>query len=701
MRSLLKTTFILLTMAVATAGAQWTRTSGPEGGSVRGIAIHPRGLLALLQSEELYRYSKSEAKWTLTRRLPAYSLYSVGDTLIADGVSGMIRSLDGGDTWESIGSSGAIWTLDVIGSTIYAMDVGANVLRSTNGGTTWRKFANLAANVQTIAADDSIALLSIHGLPGIYRTTDDGATWHDVDGFPKNSSPWRLIYHDGAFYAALNSIEGYRSLGVYRSDDSGTTWYPVNHGLPQWNGRYPLIYDFYSHNGDLSMATTDGVYRSGAGGWRRTLADFAIGVAIDPSGEVYLGTGGGVLRSDGDGWSGIRTNMIAGDVNDLLVDGGTILAAANDGVHRTTDAGTTWERTLEGSTLLLARDGRTTYAIQARAINGSIHASTDDGATWNDARGNLLYPGSATSVAVGSAGVYVGFHNVRQSDDGSGLVWRAGGVHGTTDGGASWRSVSNGLPHHDTVPTPVLHLAAIDHALLAVTADGLYRSINDGEEWTSAPLNLDGAPVTAVGAHNGDFLVALNGYVLRSSDMGETWTRIDPADTLRAPIEQFYSLGDRLIAREINPSPTMKIYMLDGDDWRAINQLLPEGVTPYSFALAGNRVVLGTFGAAVWTGSIDGVSGVDDPRPSAGGETTIIPNPVTGRGTLIYRLRQAGDVRLTIMNVVGVPVLSRDLGSGVEGENSLEVDMKGVAPGIYFYRIESNNSVRIGRLVKK
>lgn len=702
MRSLIRTTCIVMILAAAGAGAQWTQTSGPEGGSIRGLAGNSKGLLALLQNEDLYRYSTNDAEWKLLRRLPAYSLFSVGDTIIADGVGGMIRSLDGGDTWESVGSRGVIWTLDVIGSTMYAMDVGANVLRSTDGGTTWTSFANLSSDVQAVATDDSIALISIYGVPGMYRSTDNGATWKkSVEGFPKESTPWRLFHHNGAFYSAAISTEGYRSRGVYRSDDSGTTWYALNSGLPEADGRFPLVYDFYAHDADLSIATTDGVYRLGETGWRRTLADFATAGSIDGTGDFYVGTGSGVLRSDHDEWKRLTTNMRAGDVNDLLVSGETVLAAANDGVHRTTDAGVSWSGTLDGSTLLLARDGQTTFAIQSRSIDGGIRRSTDDGVTWTDADGDLPYPKSVTSIAVGAAGVYVGLHDVRQSDEGSGLVWRAGGVRRTTNGGASWESVSNGLPAHDTVPTPVLHLAAIDHALLAVTADGLYRSTNDGESWSGVTLSREETTTSALGVHNGDFLVAANRYVLRSSTLGATWRRVAPSDTFRAPIERFYSLGDQLVAREVNASPTASVYALDGDVWRTINHRLPEGVTPFSFASAGSRILLGTLGAGVWTGLIDGVSGIDNGGPPAGSETFIVPNPVVDRGLLSYRLKRAGDVRLIITNAAGIVIQTRELGEGVEGVNSVEVAVDGLEAGVYFYWIESNNDVQIGRMVKE
>jgi len=691
-----------LLVIVASTPAQWTRTSGPEGGNIRSLVYHPSGLLALLQSEELYRYSDVDGEWRPVRSLSAYNMVAVGDTLIADSPGGMIRSLDGGTTWESLGANGFIWILGVQGSSIYALNANLTILRSTDGGTTWKTYAKLGVDVDAIASNGSVAWVGVYGESGVLRSTNDGETWSHLDnGFPKNGTPWRLYYQDKALYASVLATEPLRSLGVYRSDDSGSHWYPINDGLAAADRSLPVTYGFYPHGSDVAATTSDGVYQRVGSRWQKTVPSFVSSVALGQSGDLFLGTPAGVIWNNAETWGEMNNGLVASDINDLLTHDETILAAGNDGAYRTSDRGATWRRTLRGATTALARAHDVVYALQTRSIGGEIHTSTDDGETWQPSSSGIEHPEAATSIAVGSAGAFIGLYDVRAADDGEhGVEWRAGGVHRTTDGGRSWVPVNNGLPHRGSIAAPVTHLAAIDRTLLALTPSGLFRSTDDGDHWEETAIDRKFYPLTTIACHQGEFFAAAVRRVLRSTDLGATWRVVDPHDSLRASIERFYSLGTRLLGREVNASPSAYIYLLDGDDWHTVNDQLPTGITLSSFATMGDRVILGTLGAAVWVGRMESVAGVDDHQPALPGTAAFAPNPVTERGVVTYHLPRHGPATLRIVDALGVSTAIHYLGRGDAGVNRSEIDVSSLPPGAYSFSIESDGHVTTGRFVR-
>ncbi len=233
-----------------------------------------------------------------------------------------------------------------------------------------------------------------YGGKGIYRSTDDGATWQNV-GLRSSGATGRIVVDptnsQRIFVAAAGNLfvpGGQR--GVYRSTDGGTTWTKVLAGANGTTG--------------------------------------AVDLAIDPSNpqRVYATM-----------WDHIRHP-------DLRVYGGV-----GSGVYRSTDGGTTWARLSNGLPAPSADVGRIGVAVAptnpmhlyAMVIDASgdftgLYTSTDGGDSWTKqpTSGNLS--GSQATYGWWFGRLWVDPANENHA-------WAAGvTLEETTNGGGTWNAAA-------------------------------------------------------------------------------------------------------------------------------------------------------------------------------------------------------------------------------------------------------------------
>ncbi|MFI5279294.1 MAG: WD40/YVTN/BNR-like repeat-containing protein, partial [Gemmatimonadales bacterium] len=151
--------------------------------------------------------------------------------------------------------------------------------------------------------------------------------------------------------------------------------------------------------------------------------------------------------------------------------------------------------------------------IWAGTNDGKVQLTRDGGASWTDVTSRipgLLEWGTVTAIEPsrfdsGTAYVAVDGHQVNNRDP-----W----IYRTTDYGASWALITNGIPH---TPLSYVHALKEDPArrglLYAGTENGLYVSFDDGARWQPLQNNLPHAPVygIAVQEHFSDLVVATYG----------------------------------------------------------------------------------------------------------------------------------------------------------------------------------------------
>ena len=89
----------------------------------------------------------------------------------------------------------------------------------------------------------------------------------------------------------------------------------------------------------------------------------------------------------------------------------------------------------------------------------------------------------------------------------------------------------------------------------------------------------------------------------------------------------------------------------------------------------------------------------DLPLESAINLAQNYPNPVSSQTTIDYSLDRPARVRLVIFDALGRTVMRLDRGRKPIGPNSLKLDVSGLPPGIYQFRLEAGRVSRTGKMV--
>ena len=189
-------------------------------------------------------------------------------------------------------------------------------------------------------------------------------------------------------------------------------------------------------------------------------------------------------------------------------------------VHRSTDFGQSWEVISPDLTLnlkshqqssggiaidnLMTFDGSVLFAITESPMkqgliwvgsnDGQIHLTRNGGRNWDNLTDNIEMPpwGTISNIEAsrfdkGTAYISVDFHQMGNFDP---------YIYKTEDYGKSWKHISSDIPKSYS---SFVHVVREDHktpgVLYAGTDNGLYVSVDDGDNWERIKNNLPPAPV--------------------------------------------------------------------------------------------------------------------------------------------------------------------------------------------------------------
>jgi len=178
----------------------------------------------------------------------------VNPNIVYYGSNYLYRTVDGAATWDKISDDltdgphpgnlglGTISTIHVSPANTDVVWVGTddgNVQVTTDGGSNWNLRNSSLPNrwVTRVTADhtdEAVAYVTLSGYQEgtsdahIYRTTDYGQTWTDIQGNLPDAPVNDIIvdFHNGNYLYAGTDI------GVYQTTDLGVTWIPMDQDMP-------------------------------------------------------------------------------------------------------------------------------------------------------------------------------------------------------------------------------------------------------------------------------------------------------------------------------------------------------------------------------------------------------------------------------------------------------------------------------------
>lgn len=652
-------------------------------GRMTDIAIDPTGkskIYAASAAGGIYKSTDAGINWTQTfddegtQSMGAIAIDPTTPTILYAGTgeanasgdsyegTGIYKSTDGGDTWSLSGleNSYHIGRIVVTSShTVYVAAMGKlfgtnpdrGVYRSTDYGASWEHllFIDDTTGCIDIARSETTGYLyaamwhrwrlttdrRVGGYTsGVYRSTDDGATWNQlVFGLPANSADngrIGLAVSDETVYAIYADHPGY-FMGVYKSTNSGASFSQVN----DW-----ALNDVYSsygwYFGNIRVSPTDpdmvfvlGLYqmRSTDGGDSWEQVDMNIHVdhhaleITDPSHPgpafTYNGCDGGMNLSTNYGttWDhryGMGNTQFYAIGIDFLNPERLYGGTQDNGSMRTPDGGLdNWDHILGGDGFYCVIDYTDSDIIYAEYQWGSLYKSTNFGGWWSYALNGMDYMSDR--------------HNwctpvVMDKNDPSVLYYGAQKLYKTTNGGDYWSAISDDLtdgpgPGNLTYGTiTTIDVSATDPDVIMVGTDdaNVWITQNGGDSWVPISIMLPDRWVTRVVIDPADettAYVTFSGYkesdhlphIYRTTNSGGSWTAID-GNLPDAPINDVVvdPLLDQTlyIATDFGPFYTTDM----GTTWQALGTGIPlSPIHDFAFHAPTRKLVAGTHGRSMWT----------------------------------------------------------------------------------------------------
>lgn len=418
---------------------------------------------------------------------------------------------------------------------------GIGVLRSTDGGTTWittslSYAASGGHGFHVIRANPLTGTLLAGATDGLYRSTDEGATWTDVRPTDKNDY-YDIMWKPGdanTVYAAKGGASSGNNVKI--STDDGLTWTLAGTGQPSsfQVGKTKLgvsanqpdwVYAVYANKGD---GTTLGVYRS------------------TDTGATWTAQNTTTNMTAVQGWYNLTLAVDPNDANRVFCGGTPFFVSTNAGVSFGQIANNVH---VDHHAIAYEPGSNSNLWVGS---DGGVWKSTNDGGTWTDLNNNLVtYQFYDICVNNGPAPYYVMGGTQDQGTDkwsgtttwaeglgGDGMVCNISPNNGTTvyaetQSGSHYRSTSSGsagsfvsinsgITGTGAWVTPVAERFNPANNLFTATSAGTFRTLNGGSAWSL--VDASSAVWIDVSEANGDYVWKVQGSVVRySTDNGTTW----------------------------------------------------------------------------------------------------------------------------------------------------------------------------------
>lgn len=353
-------------------------------------------------------------------------------------------------------------------------------------------------------------------------------------------------------------------------------------------------------------------------------------------------------------------------------------------------------------------------AIEQSLLNPKkLYVATEDGTFFYSADGGIEW--EKTLSFEGPSPWYLYGSCVLASRKNEQLVWYAGSgysnppVYVSTDGGASFKSISNGLP-----PTLVNEIVASpnENFLFAATEAGPYVYVKAANKWFS--LASGNTPVQFFSGV--EYIPGQN--IVRFSTMGRgVWDFAITAPTLPVTFLQLngqYANGRSLLnwstASESNSSHFIVQRSLDGLRFTGVGKVTAAGnsTTPRQYRFTDDLSTIvppaGEIFYRLLQVDLDGETKASKVvKVQAGSDAlrfTLLNNPVRNAATLKYQSTVAEKIIVSLYDADGKTAMTQQFAAAA-GPNQYTLDVSALSNGVYIVALSNGKEKRTLRLLKQ
>jgi photosystem II stability/assembly factor-like uncharacterized protein len=487
----------------------------------------------------------------------------------------ILKSTDGGDTWQQLsgtglpdtprGSIGIAVAPKTNARRVYAV-MNNGFFRSDDGGDTWQRSTTDPRITGStffgkMYADPVNPDLVYVMQTSMYRSLDGGKTWESYKGAPSGEDQ-HVLWIDplnsqriflGSDQGAIISLDGGHTWSDWFTQPTGQFYHVLT------DNEFPYrLYAAQQDSGSVAVLSRSDFGHITWRDWFSTGAFESGYISPDPQNPNLIfsvGWYGSVFRLDrttgqiatvfGPGaryrytW---ETPLVRSPQDPRTMYLGTQF------VMRTTDNGETWKEISPDLTTKSPAESSTgviqTIApsrAQAREIwvgssGGIVQLTRDNGTTWiNVTPADLPARADVTLIEASATDANAAYLIASVPADLHPYIFR------TRDGGKSWQKIVNGLPEN-AIARVVREDGQRKGLIYGGTETGVYVSFDDGDHWQTLQHNLPTTSVRDLNVHGSDLVAATYGRglwilddvsPLRQIDNTRSTTLLKPAPATR------------------------------------------------------------------------------------------------------------------------------------------------------------------------
>ena len=253
--------------------------------------------------------------------------------------------------------------------------------------------------------------------------------------------------------------------------------------------------------------------------------------------ELYYST------DQGDSWN-VRTTSF--QIITLAANGSVVLAGTKYGLFRSSDNGTTWNKSIKDTTQVdVYSVGKIFYATVS-GINGKNYQSSDNGVTWD---------------------VLPIWNNIQSLTGNDSIIFAStyskDAIFCSVNKGRTWDSIA--------MPKDVMLLHYYQNTLFYVSSyNKVYRSSDKGITWTNSTV-IPQYDVMSIGSNAIALFAITDKGIVRSTDTGATWIEITnglPKSGFNSATYIYNDIGNRLFVINLN---AIYYTTTNGDSWKPLS----------------------------------------------------------------------------------------------------------------------------------